>query len=128
MRQTQGQHNHGAWVATAIVAIPMVVVGLPFAKALGGNPSSYSPVVIQEDFETTMARMKAAKPEVMKRQMDLLAERYDLSDRPGEGVAMSRGKAVQAGVRVKLPTGMTWDKLSEMSPTMGPAQPTSRSR
>jgi cytochrome c peroxidase len=29
---------------------------------------------------------------------------------------MSRGKAVQAGVRAKLPEGMTWDKLSKMTP------------
>ena len=35
----------------------------------------------QEDFAAIMARMKAAKPEVMKRQMDLLTARYDLSNR-----------------------------------------------
>jgi cytochrome c peroxidase len=29
---------------------------------------------------------------------------------------MSRGKAVQGGVRVKLPTGTTWDDLAKMSP------------
>jgi cytochrome c peroxidase len=29
---------------------------------------------------------------------------------------MSRGKAVQAGVRVKLPGGVTWEKLAEMTP------------
>ena len=40
-----------------------------------------------------MARMKTAKPEVMKRQMDLLNERYDLSNRPAKGVTMSRGQA-----------------------------------
>src|SRR5579883_3172356 len=52
----------------------------------------------------------------MKRQMDLLAERYDLSDRPASGVTMSRGKAVQQGVRAKLPQGATWDQLAAMSP------------
>ncbi|HKZ17244.1 MAG TPA: cytochrome B6 [Geobacteraceae bacterium] len=80
------------------------------------NKSSYSPVVITEDFSTIMSRMKAAKPEVTKRQMALLAERYDLGDRPAKGVTMSRGKAVQEGVRVKLPQGMTWDKLASMTP------------
>jgi cytochrome c peroxidase len=73
-------------------------------------------VVIQEDFAATMARMKAAKPEVMMRQMDLLNARYDLSDRPAQGVTMSRGKSMQEGVRVKLPTGFTWDKLVIVSP------------
>jgi len=63
-----------------------------------------------------MARMSAAKPAIMKRHMDLLNERYDLSDRPAEGVTMGRGKAVQEGVRVKLPGGMTWDKLAAMTP------------
>ena len=53
-----------------------------------------------------MARMKAAKPAVMKRQMALLEERYDLSNRAAQGVTMSRNKPVQAGVRVKLTGGV----------------------
>jgi cytochrome c peroxidase len=52
----------------------------------------------------------------MKRQTDLLNERYDLSNRPAKGVTMSRGKAVQEGVRVKLFKGMTWEKLAALSP------------
>jgi len=60
--------------------------------------------------------MKAAKAEIMKRQMDLLQSRYELGDRPAKGVAMSRGKAVQEGVRVKLPQGITWEKLAGMTP------------
>jgi cytochrome c peroxidase len=79
-------------------------------------PSSYSPVVITEPFDAKMARMKAEKPEIMKRQMDLLNSRYDLSDRPAKGVTMSRGKPIQEGVRVKLPQGMAWEKLAVMSP------------
>jgi len=53
----------------------------------------------QESFEKTVARMKASKAEVMKRQMDLLEEKYDLSNRPAPGVTMSRGKPVQEGLR-----------------------------
>jgi len=48
--------------------------------------------------------------------MTLLKQRYDLADRPAKGVTMSRGKAVQAGVRVRLPKGMTWQELGRMSP------------
>jgi cytochrome c peroxidase len=48
--------------------------------------------------------------------MDLLKERYDLSDRPATDVTMSRGKAIQTGVRVKLSPGLTWQKLASMSP------------
>lgn len=69
-----------------------------------------------DEFSATMAKMKSAKAAIMKRQADLLNARYDLSDRPVNGVKMSKGKAVQGGVRVKLPNGITWEKLAEMSP------------
>ena len=82
----------------------------------GGRKSSYSPVVLTEPFEATMDRMVKAKPEVMARQMALLAERYDLSDRPMAGVTMSGGKAIQAGPRVKLPDSVTWESLAAMTP------------
>ncbi len=79
-------------------------------------PSSYQPVALHEPFSAVMARMKAAKPEIMKRQMDLLAERYDVSDHADSGATMSRGKALQGGVRVKLSSGTTWDGLAQMTP------------
>jgi len=100
------------WVCLCIV----VVGAFGYVGSAGAKPTSYAPVAITEDFETTMARMKAAKAGVMKRQMDLLNERYDLANRPAPGVTMSRGKAVQQGVRAKLPSGMTWQRLGEMTP------------
>src|SRR5438132_1219963 len=78
--------------------------------------SSYSPVVMDEDFASTMARLSGEKPRVMEQQRTLLRQRYDLGDRPAEGVAMARGKPVQQGIRVKLPSGTTWDKLAAMTP------------
>jgi cytochrome c peroxidase len=78
--------------------------------------SSYMPVVETENFAIVQDRMRAAKAAVMKHQMDLLAERYDLSNRPAEGVVMDRSKAVQEGVRVKLPPGVTWVQLAGMTP------------
>jgi cytochrome c peroxidase len=74
--------------------------------------NSYMPVVDTENFATIHDRMVAAKAGVIKRQMDLLGERYDLSDRPAKGVVMDRTKPVQEGVRVKLPPGVTWNKLA----------------
>ncbi len=60
---------------------------------------------------------EAAKPAVMQRQRALLERRYDLADRPMRGVMMSGGrKAVQDGVRVRLPAGMSWDRLAAMTP------------
>src|SRR5512140_1418428 len=80
------------------------------------TPSSYMQVDIHESFSTILSRMTAAKPEIMKRHMALLAQRYDLSNRPAPGAKMSGGKAVQQGVRVKLAGGTTWDQLSKLSP------------
>ncbi len=98
------------------ILVPMLIfLGMLYAQE-SGKKSSYSPVVITEEFATIMSRMKAAMPGVMKRQMDLLNERYDLGNRPASGVTMSRGKAIQEGVRVKLPQGMTWDTLAAMGP------------
>lgn len=79
--------------------------------------SSYAPVHIEEDFPTLLKELSGVKPEVMRRQKALLEQRYDLAERPAPGVTMSRGKAVQAGVRVKLPQGVTWEQLAEMSPS-----------
>jgi len=108
------ERNGMARVAAAAVAT-VVALGAAGGAAFGQKPSSYAPVVVAEDFDAIMERMSAAKAEVMQRQMDLLAERYDLSDSPVAGVTMSRGKAVQGGVRVKLPSGVTWEKLAGMS-------------
>jgi len=77
--------------------------------------TSYAPVQ-DEDFSTVMQKMSAAKPDIMRRQQDLLTERYDLSDRPLPGVTMDRTKPVQGGVRVKLPMGVTWQQLASMTP------------
>jgi len=60
--------------------------------------------------------MSAAKPDIMQRHSALLEQRYDLSNHPAPGVTMSREKPVQGNVRVKLPSGMTWEKLAALGP------------
>ncbi len=105
----------GAALATFAIAYAQQSPS-PTAPAPRGG-SSYAPVDIKEPFATTLARMKAAQPEIQKRQADLLAERYDLANRPATGVTMSRGKAVQEGARAKLAAGVTWDQLAGMTPT-----------
>jgi cytochrome c peroxidase len=101
-------------VILSVLVILLLVLGVAVAQET--VKSSYSPVVIKEPFKDTMDRMKTAKAETMKRQMNLLNERYDMSDKPAKGVMMSgEKKAIQEGVRVKLPQGMTWEKLAAMS-------------
>jgi cytochrome c peroxidase len=68
-------------------------------------------------FSAVKADDEAQKSEVMQRQVGLLNARYDLSNQPIANAVMSGGqKPIQGGVRVKLPAGMTWDKLASMSP------------
>src|SRR5690606_34408762 len=78
--------------------------------------SSYAPVALERPFADVMREMSAQKEPMMRRQMALLEERYDLSDRPVEGATMSNGKPIQGGVRVRLPRGVTWEQLAQMSP------------
>ena len=104
-------------VAVAAVVAPAVAVAL---AALAADPlppdATYRPLPTLP-FSAVKANDEAQKAKVMQRQAALLAERYDLSNQPVQGVKMSGGqKAVQAGVRVKLPAGVTWDKLATMTP------------
>jgi len=102
----------------ALAAIPVVVLACTLdVLAQEKRPTSYAPVAITADFDATVERMQAAKPAILQRHMALLEERYDLSKRPVRGVTMSRGKAVQEGVRVRLPEGVeSWEQLAAMTP------------
>ena len=103
------------WGKPTILAAGLTA-GVGLLLAQNKMPSIYAPVDIHEAFASIMARMSAAKPDIMKRQTTLLEERYDLSDRPAPGVTMSRNKPVQQGVRVKLAPGVTWDQLAQLTP------------
>jgi cytochrome c peroxidase len=78
--------------------------------------TSYIPVANETDLQAVIKKMQGEKPRIAQRHKELLESRYDLSDRPVAGVTMSRGKPVQGGVRVKLPSGATWDQLAKMTP------------
>lgn len=78
--------------------------------------TSYQPIAIDQPFSAKMAQDVAAKPGIEREHRSLLEERYNLADQPAQGVTMERGKPLQGGVRVKLPTGVTWAQLAAMSP------------
>lgn len=78
--------------------------------------TSYAPVAGTESFESIVTKMKIAKEAIQKQHRALLEERYDLADRSSDDFKMSRGKAVQSGVRVKLPDGTTWNQLAVLKP------------
>jgi cytochrome c peroxidase len=111
------------WTATVLTMGLLVVGTWAGTRAMQGRgaeaadpPVSSYMSVTEEDFRTVLARMRAAKAGIEQRQEALLAARYDLGDRPVAGATMSRGKPIQGGVRVKLPSGVTWDALARMSP------------
>ena len=92
-----------------------VKVGLSaiIALLLCGTSTAFA---AEEDFAALTKRLQKDKPEFAKRQQDMLAERYDLSNRPAREATMSGGKAVQDGARTRLPKDMSWDKLATMTP------------
>jgi cytochrome c peroxidase len=98
------------------VVIAMATCAREKSRAEPKAPTSYLPVDITEPFSSIVQRMKADKPKHMKAQADLLAVRYDLSNRPAKGVTMFRGKPIQEGVRAKLHGGASWDSLAAMAP------------
>jgi cytochrome c peroxidase len=103
----------------ALSVVALTALSFPEARDEVKKPSEQpAPPVApaKESFSALVKRMEAAKPEVLQRQAALLQTRYDLGDKPAAGITMSGGKQVQGGVRVKLPTGMTWEKLAEMDP------------
>jgi cytochrome c peroxidase len=63
-----------------------------------------------------MEKDKGAKAEIVNRQKALLEERYDLTARPHDTIKMTRGKPIPVGPTARLPEGMTFEKLAEMSP------------
>ena len=107
-------------VATTICTLGFGLVMVPvYAYPQGGaaEPSKSSYLSVNEvDFRIVIARMSAARTDLMKRQAELLGLRYDLADHAASGATMSRGKPVQEGVRVRLPSGLTWDALAAMAP------------
>jgi cytochrome c peroxidase len=99
-----------------IVVGPFAFLHRAFNQQEQGGKTSYMKVDSTEPFSSIMARMTAAKPGIESAHLAILNERYDLSDRPAQGVTMDRVKPVQEGVRVKLPAGMTWERLAAMTP------------
>jgi cytochrome c peroxidase len=57
-----------------------------------------------------------ARPKVLAAQQALLESRYDLQPRLDPEAKMSRGKPLCVGPTARLPDGVNWDQMGEMSP------------
>ena len=101
--------------------VPLLQLGL--AALIAGSayaaevPNSYAPVDDRESFDDIRKRMEKDKPQVEKRFRELLEQRYDLADKPVTEVLTSgSGKPIQGGVRARLPQGVSWQELAQMTP------------
>jgi len=100
--------------------LSLAFAALLTSAAWGADPlppdTTYRPLPTQP-LSAVRRADEAAKAQVMDRQAATLARRYDLSDRPQAGATMSGGrKAVQAGPRVRLASGVTWETLARTGP------------
>ncbi len=104
------------WTAGTIAVIAMIaILSTVSAEPPLADAESFMPVVVP-DFETTFQKDSEQKPKFDERQQSLLHERYILEDNPSDVWMSGKRKKVQQGVRVKLPEGVSWDKLASMSP------------
>lgn len=65
--------------------------------------------------EQIMKKEMANKPKVMETQRQLLERRYHLEAKLDPEAKMSRGKPLPVGPTARLPKGMTWERLAELS-------------
>jgi len=99
-----------------LLALPLLLLSLNVHADPLPPDTTYRPLPTAP-LDAVIKSDRAAKPAVLQRQQALLAQRYDLADKPIPGVKMSGGrKTVQGGVRVRLPQGMTWERLASMTP------------
>ncbi|HEX6987131.1 MAG TPA: hypothetical protein VF170_17260, partial [Planctomycetaceae bacterium] len=87
------------------------------------QPERGPDVLNQEPTNTTEPRPTAGgKPlpdrnEIMARQREYLEQRYDLSGKTHPEITMSGGrKHIPVGPTARLPEGVTWEQLAEMTP------------
>jgi cytochrome c peroxidase len=86
------------------------LLGFDFARdPLNSDKPLQSAKEIQE-------KETAARPQVTAAQHELLGKRYILEPKFAPGVTMSRGKPVPMGPTARLPQGVTFASLADMSP------------
>jgi cytochrome c peroxidase len=107
----------GLVLVAALVGWKPIVVAQEQKDAVPSSYDQVSPVLLgKQSFAAMMAKDKADKAAVVERHKKLLDERYDLNAKTDANVKMSRGKPIAVGPTVKLPHGVTWEKLAAMSP------------
>ena len=99
-----------------VAALLLGLLSMAAFVAVSYAGDSYSPVTGIEPIGKVIAHDTAVKDKMMKRHKNLLDERYDLGKNVTKEVTMSRGKPIPVGPTARLKPGMTWEKLSSMTP------------
>ena len=97
-------------IAAAVVVAALAVGGTRSWGAAGGGKA----VEGSAAFKATMKKKADAKPAVMKKAKDLLAQRYNLACKGDPAAKMARGKAVPVGPTARLGKGVSFDALAKM--------------
>jgi len=69
-----------------------------------------------ENPDEILRQLAAAKPKVMAAHRAVLERRYNLQPKVDPVAKMSRGKPLPVGPTARLQAGMTWERLSQMTP------------
>jgi len=109
--------KYGRWTRTitATVSTALVLGAIVGVSAQQKRESIYARVDNTEPFPEVMARMKRQKSDLMRKHIEFLNSRYDLSKRTTNDAKMSRGKPLAVGPTARL-KGVTWEELGRMSP------------
>lgn len=103
-------------IGNILLAISSMCTLLPgSANAQTEPPDTYMSVKVDQTFEELLNTDRNEKSAAIKTQQKLLSERYILNNTPSETMMSAGRKAVQKGVRVKLPAGISWEDLANMS-------------
>ncbi len=110
---TLPESRHG--ILLVAIAITVFAPSPLFAQASLPD-QTYMEVAVEEDFQAIYDRDVADKDRFMQRHQNLLERRYDLADNPSDTMMSAGRKPVQKGIRIRLPSGVTWEQLGAMTP------------
>jgi mono/diheme cytochrome c family protein len=103
-------------VAIAVGALATAGVVIASTSSSAGQPTTMQLAGASPALAKELQRLDRVKVDVMRRQNDLLASRYELSGKLDPVVRMSGGrKPIPVGPTARLAKGMTWDALAALS-------------
>ncbi|HEX4422771.1 MAG TPA: hypothetical protein VH165_32875 [Kofleriaceae bacterium] len=105
--------QRAALAAAALAAAGVVIT----TSSSAAPPTAAQRAAVSPELAKELQRLERAKVDLMKRQNDLLAARYDLSGKVDPAVRMSGGrKPIPVGPTARLAKATTWEALAALAP------------